>query len=46
MMRGFLHDEARYRKCCLGDRYLTGGLARHGSDGYFWFVRRAHSVIK
>jgi acetyl-CoA synthetase len=46
MMRGYLHEEARYRKCFAGDWYLTGDLARRDADGYFWFVGRADDVIK
>lgn len=46
MMRGYLHEEARYRKCFVGEWYLTGDLARCDSDGYFWFVGRADDVIK
>jgi len=46
MMRGYLHEEARYRKCFVGDWYLTGDLARRDEDGYFWFVGRADDVIK
>ncbi|HMK91111.1 MAG TPA: acetate--CoA ligase, partial [Methylocystis sp.] len=46
MMRGYLHEEERYRKCFVGDWYLTGDLARRDEDGYFWFVGRADDVIK
>jgi acetyl-CoA synthetase len=46
MMRGYLHEEERYRKCFVGDWYLTGDLARIDADGYFWFVGRADDVIK
>jgi acetyl-CoA synthetase len=46
MMRGYLGEEARYRKCFAGEWYLTGDLARCDSDGYFWFVGRADDVIK
>ena len=46
MMRGYLHEEERYRKCFAGDWYLTGDLARRDADGYFWFVGRADDVIK
>lgn len=37
MLRGYLNDEERYRKCFAGDLYLTGDLARQDADGYFWF---------
>ena len=46
MMRGYLHEDERYRKCFAGDWYLTGDLARRDADGYFWFVGRADDVIK
>jgi len=46
MMRGYLNEEARYRKCFVGGWYLTGDLAMRDSDGYYWFVGRADDVIK
>ena len=46
MFRGYLNEEARYRKCFIGEWYLTGDLARRDEDGYFWFVGRADDVIK
>ena len=46
MLRGYLNDEERYRKCFSGDWYLTGDLARRDADGYYWFVGRADDVIK
>jgi acetyl-CoA synthetase len=46
MFRGYLHDEERYRKCFVGEWYLTGDLARRDKDGYFWFVGRADDIIK
>ncbi len=46
MFRGYLNEEARYRKCFIGDWYLTGDLAKRDEDGYFWFVGRADDVIK
>ncbi|HQR70375.1 MAG TPA: acetate--CoA ligase [Burkholderiaceae bacterium] len=46
MFRGYLNDEARYRKCFRGGWYLSGDLARRDADGYFWFVGRADDVIK
>ncbi|HVT87614.1 MAG TPA: acetate--CoA ligase [Tepidisphaeraceae bacterium] len=46
MFRGYLNDEARYKKCFVGGWYLTGDLARRDADGYFWFVGRADDVIK
>jgi acetyl-CoA synthetase len=46
MMRGYLNEEERYRKCFAGDWYLTGDLAQRDADGYYWFVGRADDVIK
>ncbi|HTR53559.1 MAG TPA: acetate--CoA ligase, partial [Kofleriaceae bacterium] len=46
MFRGYLSEDARYRKCFAGSWYLTGDLARQDADGYFWFVGRADDVIK
>jgi acetyl-CoA synthetase len=46
MMRGYLHEEARYKKCFIGGWYLTGDLAMRDADGYFWFVGRADDLIK
>ena len=46
MFRGYLNDEARYRRCFAGGFYLSGDLARRDTDGYFWFVGRADDVIK
>ncbi|WP_372623369.1 acetate--CoA ligase [Falsiroseomonas sp.] len=46
MMRGYLKEEARYRKCFAGEWYLTGDLATRDEEGYFWFVGRADDVIK
>ncbi len=46
MMRGYLNEEARYKKCFAGGWYLTGDIAMRDSDGYYWFVGRADDVIK
>ncbi len=46
MFRGYLHKNDRYRKCFIGDYYLTGDLARRDADGYFWFVGRSDDIIK
>ncbi len=46
MMRGYLNEDARYRKCFKGGWYLTGDLAMRDSEGYYWFVGRADDVIK
>ena len=46
MMRGYLHEDARYRKCFADGWYLSGDLARRDAEGYYWFVGRADDVIK
>ena len=46
MMRAYLNEEARYKKCFVNGWYLTGDLAMRDSDGYYWFVGRADDVIK
>lgn len=46
MFRGYLGEEARYRKCFTNGWYLTGDLARQDADGYFWFVGRVDDMIK
>jgi acetyl-CoA synthetase len=46
MFRGYLGEEARYRRCFAGGYYLTGDLARRDEDGYYWFIGRADDVIK
>jgi acetyl-CoA synthetase len=46
MFRAYLGEDARYQRCFVGGWYLTGDLARHDEDGYFWFVGRGDDVIK
>ena len=46
MMRGYLNNEEKYKKCFVGDLYLTGDLAKRDADGYYWFVGRSDDVIK
>jgi acetyl-CoA synthetase len=46
MMRAYLDEEERYRKCFADGWYLTGDLAMRDADGYYWFVGRADDVIK
>jgi acetyl-CoA synthetase len=46
MMRGYLNEEERYRKCFADGWYLSGDLATRDADGYFWFVGRGDDVIK
>jgi len=46
MMRGYLHNDEKYRKCFAGELYLTGDLAKRDADGYYWFVGRSDDVIK
>jgi acetyl-CoA synthetase len=46
MMRAYLNEEERYRKCFVDGWYLTGDLATRDDDGYYRFVGRADDVIK
>ena len=46
MMRGYLHEDERYRRCFADGWYLTGDLARRDAEGYYWFVGRTDDVIK
>ncbi len=46
MFRGYLNEEARYRKCFAGDWYLSGDLVKRDADGYYWFWGRADDIIK
>jgi acetyl-CoA synthetase len=46
MMRGYLDEDERYRKCFVDGWYLTGDLARRDAEGYYWFIGRADDVIK
>ena len=46
LFRGYLNDEGRFKKCFIGDWYLSGDLAKMDSAGYFWFVGRADDIIK
>ncbi len=46
MFRGYLHEDARYKKSFADGWYLSGDLAMRDADGYFWFVGRADDVIK
>jgi acetyl-CoA synthetase len=46
MMRGYLGEEERYRKCFVSGWYLAGDLAMRDAEGYYWFVGRADDVIK
>ena len=46
MMRAYLNEEERYRKCFAGGWYLSGDLAMRDEEGYYWFVGRADDVIK
>ncbi len=46
MFRGYIHDEAFYRKCFLETWYLTGDLVTRDEEGYYWFVGRADDIIK
>jgi acetyl-CoA synthetase len=46
MMREYLNEPERTRKCFAGPWYLSGDLARRDAEGYYWFVGRADDVIK
>jgi acetyl-CoA synthetase len=46
MMRAYLNEEERYRKCFRDGWYLTGDLAMRDDEGYYWFIGRADDVIK
>ena len=46
IMRGYLHEDERYRRCFAGGWYMTGDLAMRDADGYYWFVGRADDLIK
>jgi acetyl-CoA synthetase len=46
LFRGYIHEEERYKKCFIGDWYLSGDLAKKDADGYFWFIGRADDIIK
>ena len=50
MFRGYLGDEARYRKCFAEldgvPIYLSGDVVRCDAEGDYWFVGRADDVIK
>ncbi len=46
MFRGYLNEDARYRKCFADGWYLTGDLAKRDRDGFYWFVGRIDDVIK
>ena len=46
MMRAYLNEEARYKKCFRDGWYLSGDLAMRDTDGYFWFVGRSDDLIK
>jgi acetyl-CoA synthetase len=46
MMRAYLHEDERYRKCFADGWYLSGDLAMRDADGYYWFVGRADDMIK
>ena len=46
MMRGYLHEQARYDKCFRDGWYLSGDQAMRDADGFFWFVGRSNDLIK
>jgi acetyl-CoA synthetase len=46
MFRGYLGEDARYRRCFVDGWYLSGDMVRRDADGYYWFVGRGDDVIK
>ena len=46
LFRTYLHEEERYKKCFIGDWYISGDIAKMDADGYFWFIGRADDIIK
>jgi acetyl-CoA synthetase len=46
MFRGYLNDEALYKKSFVDGWYITGDLAERDADGYYWFIGRADDIIK
>lgn len=46
LFRAYIHEEKRYKKCFIGDWYISGDLAKQDEDGYFWFIGRADDIIK
>jgi acetyl-CoA synthetase len=46
MMRAYLNEDERYRKCFASGWYLTGDLAMRDDEGFYWFVGRSDDVIK
>jgi acetyl-CoA synthetase len=46
MFRAYLHEDARYEKCFVGDWYLSGDVVRRDADGWYWFLGRGDDVIK
>jgi acetyl-CoA synthetase len=46
IFRAYIHEEERYKKCFIGDWYLSGDLAKRDKEGYFWFIGRADDIIK
>jgi acetyl-CoA synthetase len=46
LFRAYLHEEERYKKCFIGEWYLSGDLAKKDDDGYFWFIGHADDSIK
>ena len=45
MFRGYIHDEARYRKSFSDDWYLTGDLVMKDEEGYYWFIGQKDDII-
>lgn len=49
MFRGYLGEEAGYRRCFagspVGPLFLTGDLVRRDAEGYYWFLGDAQDSI-
>lgn len=45
MFRGYMKEGERYKKCFVGDYYLTGDLVKRDEEGYYWFIGRTDDVI-
>ena len=46
MMRDYIGERERYKKCFSDGWYLSGDLAMRDEDDYFWFVGRSDDLIK
>ena len=46
LMQGYYKDEVQTRAAFRGGWFLTGDLAWHDADGYYWFVARKKDIIR